>query len=165
MYNHKTLGAGTVRQNHRGLPKAVVQRKLQKGETVYRRKGYLLCLKWCDKYPVTMLSSIHYAVEAQVKTNYLGNPVMKPVMIHDYNNRMNSIDHSDHMLSTYETLKSVKWYRKLMLHLVNMVVLNVFILNKKYGTQKMSHSSDGEYISNYLITTSLENVTCLRKSH
>ena len=87
----------------------------------------------------------------------------KPIMIHDYNNRMNSVDHSDHMLSTYETLKSVKWYRKLMLHLVNMVVLNVFILNKKYGTWKMSHSSYWEYISNYLITTSLENATCLRK--
>ena len=84
-------------------------------------------------------------------------------MIHDYNNRMNSIYHSDHMLSTYETLKSVKWYRKLMLHLVNMVVLNAFILNKKYGTQKMSHSSYREYISNYLITMLLENATCLRK--
>ena len=141
MYNRKTLRAGTVRQNRRGLPKAVVQRKLKKGETVYRRKGHLLCLKWCDKCPVTMLSSIHHSVEAQVKTNYLGNPVIKPIMIHDYNNRMNSIDHSDHMLLTYETLKSVKWYRKLMLHLVNMVVLNAFILNKKYGTRKMSHSS------------------------
>ena len=50
-----------------------------------------------------------------------------------------------------------------MLHLINMVVLNAFILNKKYGTQKMSHSSHQEYIANYLITTSLENVTCLRK--
>ena len=108
MYNSKTLGARTVRLNHRGLPKAVVQRKLKKGETVYRRKGHLLCLKWCDKCPLTMLSSIHHAVEAQVKTNYLGNPVIKPVMIHDYNNRMNSVDHSDHMLSTYKTLKSVK---------------------------------------------------------
>ena len=110
-----------------------------------------------------MLSSIHHAVKAQVKINYLGNPFKKPVMIHDYNNRMNNIDHSDHMLLTYETLKSVKWYRKLILHLMNMVVLNAFILNKKYGTLKMSHSSYREYISNYLITTSLENVTCLRK--
>ena len=64
MYEHKTLGAGTVRLNCRGLPKAVVQRKLKKGETVYRRRGYLLCLKWCDKCPVTMLSSFHNAVEA-----------------------------------------------------------------------------------------------------
>ena len=160
MYNRKTLGAGTVRQNCQGLPKAFVQRKLKKGETVYRRKGHLLCLKWCDKHSVTMLSSIHHAVEAQVKTNYLGNPLIKPIMIHDYNKRMNNIDH---MLSTYETLKSVKWYRKLMLYLVNMVVLNAFILTKIYGTRKMSHSSYQEYISNYLITTSLENVTCLRK--
>ena len=163
MYQRKTLGAGTVRLNHWGLPKAVVQRKLKKEETVYRRKKHLLCLKWCDQCPVTKLTSIHHAVEAQVKTNYLGNPVIKLVMIHDYNNRINSIDHSDHMLSTYKTLKSIKWYRKLMLHFINMAVLNAFILNKKYGTQKMSHSSYWEYIANYLVTTSLENVTCLRK--
>ena len=163
MYQRKTLAAGTVRLNRRGLPKAVVQRKLKKGETVYRRRGYLLCLKWCDKCPVTMFSSFHNAVEAQVKTNYLGNAVIKPVIVDDYNKKMNSVDHSDHMLSMYEILKSIKWYRKLILHLINMVVLNAFILNKKYGTQKMSHSAYQEFIVNYLITTSLENATCLRK--
>ena len=141
----------------------MVQKKLKKGETVYRCKGNLLCLKWCDKRPVIMLSTIHHAVEKQVKTNYLGNPVVKPVIIDDYNRKMNSEDHSDHMLSYYETLKSVKWYRKLMLHLINMAVLNAFILNKKYGTVKMSHSSYREYIANYLITTSLEKATCIRK--
>ena len=44
-----------------------------------------------------MLSSIHHAVETQVKTNYLGNPVIKLVIIDDYNKKMNSVDHSDHM--------------------------------------------------------------------
>ena len=151
MFKQKTLGAGMMRINRRGLPKAVVQKKLKKGETVYRCKGNLLCLKWCDKWPVTMLSTIHYAVEKQVKTNYLGNPVIKPVVIDDYNCKMNSVDHSDHMLSYYETLKSVKWYRKLMLHLINMVFLNAFILNKKYGTVKMSHSLYREYVANYLL--------------
>ena len=76
---------------------------------------------------------------------------------------MNSVDHPDHMLSMYKTLRSIKWYRKLILHLINIVILNAFILSKKYGTQKMSHSSYWEFIANYLITTSLENVTCLRK--
>ena len=76
---------------------------------------------------------------------------------------MNNIDHSDHMISMYETLKSIKWYRKLMLHLINMVVLNAFILNKKCGTQKMLHSAYQEFIANDLITISLENATCLRK--
>ena len=163
MYERKTLGAGTTRLNRRGLPKAVVQKKLKKGETVYRREGKLLCLKWCDKHPVTMLFSIHNAVQRQVKTNYLGNPVIKPVIVDDCNRKMNSVDHSDHMLSYYETLKSVKWYRKLILHLINMVVLNAFILNKKYGTVKMSHTSYREYLANYLITTSLDKANCLKK--
>jgi len=164
MYLRRTLGAGTVRINCKGLPKAVTKLKLKKkGDTVYRRKGYLLCLKWFDKREVTMLSSIHHAVEAQVKTNYLGQPVVKPVIIDDYNKKMNSVDHSDHMLSTYETLKSIKWYRKLLLHLLNMVVLNSFILNRKYGTKKMSHSSYREFIANYLITTSLQDATCTKK--
>ena len=110
-----------------------------------------------------MLSSIHNAVQRQVKTNYLGNPVIKPVIVDDYNRKMNSVDHSDHMLSYYETLKSVKWYRKLILHLINMVVLNAFILNKKYGTVKMSHTSYREYLANYLITTSLDKANCLKK--
>ena len=163
MYEQRTLGAGTMRLNRRGLPKAVIKKKLKKRETVYRRKGKLLCLKWCDKHPVTMLSSIHNAVQRQVKTNYLGNPVIKPVIVDDYNRKMNSVDHSDHMLSYYETLKSVKWYRKLILHLINMVVLNAFILNKKYGTVKMSHTSYREYLANYLITTSLDKANCLKK--
>ena len=110
-----------------------------------------------------MLSSIHNAVQRQVKTNYLGNPVIKPVIVDDYNRKMNSVDHLDHMLSYYETLKSVKWYRKLILHLINMVVLNAFILNKKYGTVKMSHTSYREYLANYLITTSLDKANCLKK--
>ena len=106
MYEWRTLGAGTVRLNRRGLPKAVVQRKLKKGETVYRRRGYLLCLKWCDKCPVTMLSSFHNAVEAHVKTNYLGNPVIKPVIVDDYNRKMNSVDHSDLICFPYMRLSS-----------------------------------------------------------
>ena len=36
MFKRKTLGAGTTRINRHGLPKAVVQKKLKKGETVYR---------------------------------------------------------------------------------------------------------------------------------
>ena len=44
-----------------------------------------------------MLSSFHNAVEAHVKTNYLGNPLIKPVIVDDYNRKMNSVDHSDHI--------------------------------------------------------------------
>ena len=76
-----------VRGNQKGLPQAVVgkQVKLQCGEKVFSQKGNLLCLKWVDKKPVAMLSSIHQAVETQVKINYFGQPVIKPLVVHDYN--------------------------------------------------------------------------------
>ena len=112
---------------------------------------------------VTLISLIHQAVETKVKTNFMGRPVIKRYVEHDYNIRMGRVDLSDNFLSHYQTLKSIKWYRKLLVHLINMTTLNAHILNKKYGVQKMSHCAYKEYIAKYLITTSVESATCLKK--
>ena len=93
----------------------------------------------------------------------MGQPVIKPYVVHDYNIRMHSVDLSDNFLSLYQTLKSIKWYRKLLLHLINMATLNAHILNKKYSVQKMSHCAYREYIAKYLITTSVKSANCLKK--
>ena len=160
MYQHKTLGAGTVRLNCWGLPKAVVQRKLKKAETVYRRKGHLLCLKWCDKCPVTMLSSIHHAVKAQVKTNYLGNPVIKLVMIHDCNNRINIQTICFQPMRHWSQLNGTgNWC----------CIWSIWLfLMHLFSTRNMAHKKCPiHHIKNTLLTILLphlwENVTCLRK--
>ena len=44
-----------------------------------------------------------------------------------------------------------------------MVILNAYILNRKYGNKKMSHSANREYIMQYLITMCLETVTCTKR--
>ena len=98
-----------------------------------------------------------------VKNNYLGEPITKPVLIQDYNKFMGVVDNSDNLLAHYLALKSFKWYRKLLLHLINMVVLNLYILNKKYGVKKMTHSSYREYIAKYLLTTSLPTANFTKK--
>ena len=59
-----------------------------------------------------MLSTKHRAFESKVKDNYLGQPIVKPVVIQEYNLKMGSVDHSDHFLSNYQTLKSVKMVQK-----------------------------------------------------
>ena len=153
-----------VRGNQKGLPQAVVgkQVKLKRGEKVFRWKGNLLCLKWVDKRPVAMLSSIHQAIETQVKINYFGQPVIKPFVVHDYNMKMGGVDTTDNFLSHYITVKCFKWSKNLLLHFISMVILNAYILNRKYGNKKMSHSTYREYIAQYLITTSLEMVTCMK---
>ena len=99
-----------VRGNQKGLPQAVFgkQVNLKCGGKVFRWKGNL-CLKWVDKRPVTMLSSIHQAVETQVKINYFGQPVIKPFVFHDYNMKMGGVDMADNFLSHYITLKCFKW--------------------------------------------------------
>ena len=90
-----------MRGNQKGLPQAVIgkQVKLKCGEKVFWQKGNLLCLKWIDKRPVAMLSSIHEAVETQVKINYFGQPVIKPFVVHDYNMKMGGVDTTYKFLS------------------------------------------------------------------
>ena len=110
-----------------------------------------------------MLSSFHHAVQVISKVAYNGELIWKPITVHQYNQNMNSVDQSDAMLSSYTLLKGHKWYRKLFLHLFNMIVLNSYILNRQYGDDKMSHFKYREYLARYLITTSIETATCLPK--
>ena len=65
-----TYGVGTIGTNRNDLSKAVIGKtvKLKHFETVYRRNDHLLCLRWCDKRPVCILSSIHEAVKVVSKT-------------------------------------------------------------------------------------------------
>ena len=113
MLARDTYGAGTVRINRKNLPKVVVGKhvKLKKGESVYHRNGHLLCLRWCDKRPVTLLSTIHEVGKIVIKRKYNGEILLKPIVVDHYNNCMNSVDKTDHLLSSYIALKGNKWYR------------------------------------------------------
>ena len=98
MLARDTYGAGTVRTNRKDLTKAVVGKhvKLKKGKTVYHWNGHLLCLRWCDRRPVTMLSTIHEAAEVVTKRKYNVKILFKPIIVHCYNNCMSSVDKTDH---------------------------------------------------------------------
>ena len=110
-----------------------------------------------------MLSSIYQAVETQVKINYFGSPVIKPFVVHDYNMKMGGVDMTDNFLSYYVTPKCFMWSKKLLFDFISMVILNAYILNRKYRIKKMSYSAYREYIVWYLITTSLETATCTKR--
>ena len=44
--------------------------------------------------------------------------------------------------------------------MLNMLVLNAYILNKKFGERKLSHSDYREYIAEYLIRQSNRTYSC-----
>jgi hypothetical protein len=52
---------------------------------------------------------------------------VKPKPIAEYNKSMFGIDHQDQMLSYYPSArKTIRWYKKLAIHLIEMMVLNSF---------------------------------------
>ncbi|CAF4947421.1 unnamed protein product [Pieris macdunnoughi] len=126
---------GTLRKNRRGLPKAVIDSKLQKGETMaMENEDGITVLKWKDKRDVFMLSTKHsdkFAVAVKK-----GKQIRKPRVILDYNKSKGSVDMSDQMGAYSSPLrKTVKWYKKLAVELLlNTAVVNAWVMyteNKK----------------------------------
>ena len=161
-----TLSCGTVRKNRKGFPAAVKNAKLQRGQCCFRRKydddntpAPLLALKWQDKRDVYMLSTLHLAEDKWTGKNDRTtppNPIYKPSCIVDYIQNMGGVDLSDQLMTYYTFLRrSCKWWRKLFIHMLNMLILNAFILHKKYGRESLSHSEYRERIARYLMETAL----------
>ena len=135
LLTRKTHLCGTLRRNRKHLPEAVVTRQLKKGETIARRHGSIVVSKWKDKRDVLTLSTIHSGRLAKsTKKNRRGEEITKPDCILDYNAHMCGIDHLDQLLSYYSPLrKTLKWYRKVVLQVLDMAVSNAFLLYKKTG--------------------------------
>ena len=73
---------------------------------------------------------------------------------------MSSVDLSDQYMAFHMSMrKSMKWWRKLFFHIMNMILLNAYILNTKFGNTKLSHEEYMDNIAKYLIDTSMEDCT------
>jgi len=141
LLERQTLVCGTLRRNRKFLPQAVVSSKLKKGEVERRRCGQLVVTKWKDKREVLMLSTLHSGklvnVEAGKRRSKKGQPIQKPDCVVDYNSSMGGIDRVDQLTSYYTPLrKSIKWYRKVVLHVLDISLLNAYILYKSVGGTK-----------------------------
>lgn len=76
-------------------------------------------------------------------TNQRGNKRMKPKEVVRYNQHMSGIDRADQMISYYSSpRKSIRWYKKVLFHMLDVAVWNAFYLFKKY----VKNNSKFEYI-------------------
>ena len=103
---------------------------------------------------VTVLTTTHAVVFVETnKIDEQGIRILKPLVIVNYIRKLGGCDTSDQLISYCSFLwKSVKWLKKLSIHLLNMLLLNPHILNSKYGCKKLDHHGYMEYMANYLIT-------------
>lgn len=128
---------GTVQKNRKGLPAEVKKKmKLKQNEVVaYKSADQIMCLVWQDKRPVLMLSTYHNASTQTIQRRQKTNGVMeevdiqKPVVIIDYTAKMGAVDRADHLCTSYNFCrKSLKWWRKLFFWLLEVSVVNSYIL-------------------------------------
>lgn len=122
---------GTVRSNRVGLPG---EKRLRSGEVEINYSDKHAYVHWMDRRDVRMLTSIHKQVTMQNtgKINHKTNsPVVKPSCVLDYNSNMGAVDQGDMQISSLRSgRKSLKWYKKVFQHLLDLTVRNAMILYK-----------------------------------
>jgi len=146
LLRERGLGAcGTVREDRRGMPKKLFKPKMIKGEMKTAvLEGEVQALKWMDKRAVKVLTTIHgTSMVPKRRRSRLAiggiEEVMKPTAIEQYNQHMGGVDKSDQLLSYYGfSHRTVKWWRRAFFHLLDLSVVNAFILYRQTHTSKPS---------------------------
>jgi hypothetical protein len=83
-----------------------------------------------------------------------GNHKTKPAAVLDYNKYKTGVDRSDQMLSFYSQERN--WWKKLILHLFNLVVFNAQFLHTKTCKKKMSEIFYERVTEGLLASASIE---------
>ncbi|XP_046404158.1 piggyBac transposable element-derived protein 4-like [Ischnura elegans] len=135
LLREKTYTTGTLRSQRVNNPPDVIKQKLRKGEEFHQWSDDGVCvLKWRDRREVLALSTEFGAemVEVLGKRN-----VRKPRAVVEYNRCMGGIDHFDQYMSYYTCEhRTLKWYKKVAIHIFQIMLLNSYLLYNKYSGEK-----------------------------
>jgi len=135
----KTKAVGTVMSNSREMPKQAFSGKLKKGKKISCQWDHLLAIKWTDIRDVFFLTTAYEVVLVDTPLSRGAHHTTKPAALLDYNKYKTGVDRSDQVLSHYLfERKTIKWWKKLFLHLFDLVVVSAHILHNKTSKKEMS---------------------------
>ncbi|CAH2002110.1 unnamed protein product [Acanthoscelides obtectus] len=132
----RTDCVGTMRINRKGIPQDIKTKKNRKrGVCGYVQKKVMI-IKWKDKKDITMISTLHD--NRMVEIEKRDKKIQKPAVVLSYNKDMGGVDLSDNFLHFYslDLTHLKKYYKKMFFHLLNIAILNSYILYKQSGGQK-----------------------------
>ena len=134
-YHHGqgTLACGTIRSNRKGFPEQVKSAQLRRDEQIACCSDELLAIKVKDKKDVYMLSTIHDdSMVHRPDRRHRNQRQTQPT-----NKYMGGVYCTDQLLKPYEVpRKTLKWYKKVAIHFIQLSMLNSFIVYQKDGHQK-----------------------------
>jgi hypothetical protein len=111
-------------------------KKTKRGSIRWEWEGPLLVVQWSDREVVTVMSTGHLGHRTDSASRNIKKPVQgyhklwlpRPEAISYYNTFIGGVDKSDQMIKYYEVLhKSLKYWKKIFLHMVDMAIFNAFI--------------------------------------
>jgi len=126
----------TVRPNRKDMPRDFGPKKLKlkRGDVWVRTRG-LTALVWKDRREVYVLTNMD---PPPAEGNFCddSNRPMKPHIVEWYNQHVGFVDISDRMANSYSmSRRNFKWTTKLYFHLLDLTVLNSWILLFSCGAQ------------------------------
>jgi len=132
---------GTVRPNRRGMPQDLVPKtlKLKRVHIRVRTSADLTVILWWDKRDICLLMNIH---NAPAEGNFYneGGKAIKPQIVMDYNHHMGYVDKSDRIANSYSiSCRTFKWMKKLFFRMLDLAILDSYILHSSCGGKKISH--------------------------
>lgn len=139
LLSRQTYCTGTLRIDRKNIPGEVKNAKLKKGEAIYKCSDEgVMVGKWRDKREVSFITT-QFSNKMVEYTDKRGQKRKKPSPIVQYNKYMGGVDRQDQLMSYYPCeRKSIRWYKKLGLHIVQMLLLNAYLLFKKHTKSKIS---------------------------
>lgn len=163
---------GTIRENSRGFPANLKNgsqwtkaSNVQRGSMRWERDPPVLALQWLDNKVVSMLTTIENAndsLQVRRKTKMAGvwstKVVQQPQAIATYNQYMNAVDRSDQILAVNNVLrKCVRWCKVLFFHLIDIAVVNSFLLFREHQHQ-FPDNEDLKRTTDYSLTNFREEI-------
>jgi hypothetical protein len=134
---------GMIRNNRKGLLSKFKTLELEHNESVTYQKGNLMYMAWKDKKNITLLSTIknNQTHDVSIRTNSENTLIkVKPNLISDYSSFMKAVDRNNQMCSYYSIpIKSFKWWKPILYRLVEISIVNAFILFRMVCNQTISH--------------------------
>ncbi|KAG5881925.1 hypothetical protein JTB14_038446 [Gonioctena quinquepunctata] len=165
LLERNTYCTGTLRNGRKGSPSQVKTAKLKSGESVQCYSRKICVVKWKDEREVLYISTEHENVLQEV-TSRSGRMGEKPLPIAEYNEYMSGIDLQDQMMAYYPShRKTIRWYKKVGIHIIEMMLYNSFMIYNKHSVQKMSYLDFRQSIIDVFLPESAENVPVIREAH